>query len=177
MKKPSILQLCLMAMMIALVFVANYVRIPFFSSYLHIANAVCVLAGFLFGGVQGALIAGLGSALFDLSFPAFVSEAPITFINKGLMVLVASLVYNKIKGEKALYIGSFAGAFTYVALYLVKSYIQKRFIAPVPLETLGAVLLQKLSASSINAVFAGICAPLFYKAVNAALQKSKIKLK
>lgn len=174
MKKSSALILSLMAMMTALVFIANYIRIPFFSSYLHVANAVCIMAGFLFGGVRGAVIAGLGSALFDLSYPAFAAEAPITFITKGTMVLVASLFVKTKKTPFTLYTASVVGAFCYVALYILKSYIQKRFIAPIPIETLAPVLLQKLGASSINAVFAAICAPVLYKGARLALDKAKI---
>ncbi len=51
--------------MSAVVFVSNYLSIPVASSRVHMANAVCLLAGMLFGGLQGGLAAGLGSALFD----------------------------------------------------------------------------------------------------------------
>lgn len=176
MKKNKVLTLSFMSMMTALVFVANYIRIPFFSSYLHVANAVCIMAGFLFGGIKGGIVAGLGSALFDLSYPAFAAEAPITFINKGLMVLVAGLIVKKQKSPLRLYIASFLGAFCYVALYMLKSYIQKRFIAPIPLETLAPVLLQKLGASLINALFAAICAPILYKGAKLSLDKAGIAL-
>ena len=59
-KKTEAANLAFMGMMIALVFVSNYISIPTGYSRLHAANAVCLLAGMLFGGVRGGIIAGLG---------------------------------------------------------------------------------------------------------------------
>ena len=75
-KKTEAANLAFMGMMIALVFVSNYISIPTGYSRLHAANAVCLLAGMLFGGVRGGIIAGLGSAIFDLTFPAYAAGAP-----------------------------------------------------------------------------------------------------
>lgn len=173
MKQNRIYSLSFMALMTALVFVSNYISVPFFSSRLHVANAGCLLAALLFGGKKGFLIAGLGSALFDLTFPAFVAEAPITFLNKGLMALICGLIfYGETKSSLKLYLASLAAALGYVALYILKSYIQKRFIAPIPLETIAPMLLQKLSAASINAAFAVIVAPLLFRATHLGLSKA-----
>ena len=77
-KKTAAANLAFMGMMTALVFVSNYISIPTGYSRLHAANAVCLLAGMLFGGVRGEIIAGLGSAIFDLTFPAYAPEFWIT---------------------------------------------------------------------------------------------------
>lgn len=163
-------------MMIAVVFVSNYLSIPTAFSRLHVANAVCLLAGMLFGGVRGALIAGLGSALFDITFPAYVAEAWITFINKAAMALVCGIIVNDSKNTWNRHlvnvIGAISGAVLYMALYLFKSYIQVRWVAPLPPETIPTALLGKLSSSSINALFAVIVAPLLYTAIYPALKKA-----
>lgn len=163
-------------LMIALVFVANYISIPTAFSRLHVANAVCLLAGMLFGGPMGGLIAGLGSALFDLSFPAYVAESWITFINKGAMALVCGIIVNdtnnRMKRPLVLVIGAVSGAALYVALYLFKSYAQMRWVTPLPPNTIPAAMLGKLSSSAINGLFASVAAPLIYLALYPALEKA-----
>lgn len=163
-------------MMTALVFVSNYLSIPTAFSRLHVANAVCMLAGMLFGGVRGGIIAGLGSALFDLTFPAYVAESWITFINKGAMALACGLIVNDKQNTFSrpvlAVIGSMTGAVLYITLYLLKSYIQIRWVTPVPAETVAPALVGKLSSSAINGLFAVIVAPLLYGALYPALNKA-----
>ena len=163
-KRSTIYHIAFVGVMAALVFVSNYISVPVASSRLHVANAVCLLAGMLFGGVKGGLAAAIGSALFDLTFPAYVAEAWITFINKGAMALVAGLIVRSVPepSRLRLILGGAAGAALYIALYLLKSYFQIRYVTPVPVETIGPLLLEKLAASSVNGIFAVIVAPLLY---------------
>lgn len=168
--------LVLAAMMTALVMVSNYVSIPTAFSRLHVANAVCILAGMMFGGLRGGVIAGLGSALFDLTYPAYAAEAWITFLTKGTMALVAGLFVNspriRLANRLKLIIGAALGAIAYIALYLGKSYLQLRYVSAVPVDTIAPALLGKLSSSLINGLFAVIVAPLLYAALMPALRKS-----
>lgn len=172
--KVTTKSLALAGVMTALVMVSNYISIPTAFSRLHVANAVCMLAGMMFGGLRGGIIAGLGSALFDLTFPAYAPEAWVTFLTKGLMTLVAGSFVNRVKNARvkmpALLIGCFLGVVTYVILYLGKSYIQMRWVVPVPDETILPALLGKLSSSAINGLFAIIVAPLLYTALMPGLK-------
>lgn len=173
-KTSATLQMVLAAMMVALVMVSNYISIPTAFSRLHVANAVCVLAGFLFGGVRGGIIAGLGSALFDLTFPAYAAESWITFLTKGTMALVSGLVLHKSKKitKPVLRLGlaALAGVVCYIFLYLTKSYLQLRFVSQVPVDTIPVALSGKLVSSAINGLFAVIVAPLLYLALVPALK-------
>ena len=54
-------RLCFIGLMAAIVFVVNYLRIPFMGTQLHMTNALCVLCGLLFGPSAGFLAAGIGS--------------------------------------------------------------------------------------------------------------------
>lgn len=163
-------------MMVALVMVSNYISIPTAFSRLHIANAICMLAGMLFGGLRGAVIAGLGSALYDLTFPAYAAEAWITFLTKGVMALVCGSIVNskglRLRQMYRLVLGSASGALIYIALYMLKSYLQMRFITAVPVDTIPASMLGKLTSSIINGLFAVIVAPILYTALIPALRKS-----
>ena len=93
----KILRLSVCAMMTAIVFVGNFLRITIPISLggvtsFTLANIFCALSGILLGPLGGFIAAGLGSGLYDLTNPAFVMEAPITFITKGMYGLVAGLV-------------------------------------------------------------------------------------
>lgn len=173
---PAVLDLALAGMMIAVVMVSNYISIPTAYSRLHVANAVCLLAGMLFGGVKGGIIAGLGSAMFDLTFPAYVAEAWITFINKGAMALACGLIVhdrnNRLSRHTVTLMGAVTGAVLYLALYMLKSYIQMRWVTPVPADVVPVALVEKLGSSAINGLFAVIVAPLLYAALYPALTKA-----
>ena len=168
--------MALAGMMVAVVMVSNYISIPTAFSRLHVANAICLLAGMLFGGLQGGIIAGLGSALFDLTYPAYAAEAWITFLMKGTMALVCGVLVHTLwkrnRKKTTLVLSSVAGAVTYIALYILKNYLMLRFIRPVPVETIGLMLLSKLASSAINGLFAVIVAPMLFSALALALHRA-----
>lgn len=174
-KNQNIYTLAFMGVMSAVVFVSNYFSIPIASSRIHLGNVFCLLAGLLFGGIRGGLIAAVGSALFDLTFPAYAAESWITFINKGSMALLCGMIAHKetrIPGKIRVFIAALSGAVLYIALYIFKSYIQLAYVTCVPAETILPVLLQKLVASSINGLFAVMAAPALFTALSPALKKA-----
>lgn len=174
----STYMLAFIGMMASVVFISNFFSIPAFSSRLHIANAVCLLSGMLFGGVYGGLAAAIGSALYDIVGGWGMAEAVITFINKGLMALVCGIIVNDkrntCKQRTILLVGSIAGAMLYITLYLFKSYLQLTYFAAAPLasEAIAGNMLGKLQASAINGVFAVIVAPLLYAGVHPAMKEA-----
>ena len=91
-----LVKLCAAAMMTAVVFVGNFLRITMpvplggVTSF-TLANILCALSGILLGPWYGFLAAGLGSFFYDLT-GIWASEAPITLFTKGMYGLVAGLV-------------------------------------------------------------------------------------
>lgn len=175
-KRLSTIGLAFAGMMVAVVMVSNYISFPTAFSRLHVANAVCILAGMLFGGLYGGIIAGLGSALFDITFPAYAAESWVTFLTKGTMALVCGLIVTspriRLRRTAKLIVGSAAGAISYIGLYMFKSYIQMRWVTPVPVDTIPAALLGKLASSAVNGLFAVIAAPILYSALMPALKRA-----
>lgn len=175
-KTNQTLRLALAGMMVAVVLASNYISIPTAFSRLHVANAICLLAGMLFGGLQGGIIAGLGSALFDLTFPAYAAEAWITFLMKGTMALLCGLIvssaWGRRNGRRAFVTGSLVGAVTYIVLYILKNYIMLRWVRPVPVDTIAPALIGKLISSLINGLFAVIVAPILFAALLPALKRA-----
>ena len=172
-------KICFIGLMAAIVFVVNYFRIPFMGTQLHMTNALCVLCGLLFGPSAGFLAAGIGSGLYDI-VAGWGAECVITFINKGAIALVAGLIgYHAARrdnpgaaGHAKILTGSILGALTYVALYMLKTWIAGRFIDGLTADAITAKLLSKLPGSLMNAVFAFIVAPLLLGALKPALKKA-----
>ena len=172
-------RICFIGLMAAIVFVVNYLRIPFMGTQLHMTNALCVLCGLLFGPGAGFLAAGLGSGLYDI-VAGWGAECIITFINKGAIALVAGLIAygaaSKDVPGKAdhirIVVGSVIGALTYVALYMLKTFIFGVLIDGLTTDAVIAKMLTKLPGSMMNAIFAFIVAPILLGALRPALKKA-----
>ncbi|MBR3098624.1 MAG: ECF transporter S component [Clostridia bacterium] len=178
-KSKSVYWLTVTAVMAALAFVANYIRFPFLGSQITISNTVCQLCGLILGPSAGFLSAGLGNLLYDL-LTGYGIESLITFVSKGAIALVVALLTasfrKKVKLEKAehvrMVVACAVAALTYVALYMLKTFIFGLAVNGLTLDGTFAKMLSKLPASLINAVFATVVAPVFLRAVLPALRRT-----
>lgn len=170
----STFRIVFIAMMAAIVFVVTFFRFPLLGSKVHFANAMCLLSGLLLGPVGGGLAAGMGSAIYDFTAGYGIIEALITFVSKFAMAFICALIAGKAEEkEKARVVaGSVIGALSYVALYMLKTFVFQKFVYGYPMETVWATMLSKLPASLINAVFAMIVTPILYAAVLPVLKKA-----
>ena len=150
------------------------------NSSFHLGNILCALSGILLGPWLGGLAAGLGSFIYDLLNPAFISDAWITFLTKGAYGVAAGLVAwagHKHWGYGKALIATAAGAVTYAALYLAKSYFYSGLL--IQGLTPDAALLSvigKLPATTFNAAVALIFAPILAVAIKKALERSHLSL-
>lgn len=176
-KSMTAYDLAFVGVMAAIIYVVTLFRIPVGQSKIHLANAVCLLAGMLFGPVAGGLSAGIGSALYDALAGGYdIANVAITFVSKFAMAAVCGLMTGSLREKKdekteksswlndtgKIILACVVGALTYVALYMLKSWLFKVYVEPVPPETLPAVLIGKLIPSLINAAAAVVVAPLLY---------------
>ena len=78
------------ALIAALTCVATMIiKIPSpLKGYLNLGDCVVLLAGWTLSPVYGFFAAGIGSALADI-FSGYATYAPVTFVVKGLMALIA----------------------------------------------------------------------------------------
>lgn len=179
-KHNLIYKLVFVGVMAAMIYVATmFLRIeiptPTGPTNLKTGNILCLLAGMLFGGVLGGLSAGIGSMLFDLSNPAYVSSAPFTLVFFFLMGAVCGWISHS-RGKagenwKVNALGGFCGALTYWLLYIGKSVIVLMVAGssfwPAVLAT-----VPKMAASGFNALIAVVCATLIAKPLGLALRKA-----
>ena len=188
--RRKLLRLCAAAVMTAVVFAGNYLRVTMPISVggqtsFTLANILCALCGILLGPWWGFLSAGLGSAIYDLTFPAFVMEAPITFFTKGIYGLVAGLVLHLIcvrllKLDKTRYlpqvVSALCAALGYLAIYSVKNFFYNGMLIEgyVTAGQCWAIVIAKLPASLFNGAVAVIFAPILGVAIQKALHKAHL---
>ena len=164
-KKITIKEIARIGIMAATVYVASaFLQIPIPTAIdntrLHMGNVMCLLAGMLLGPLQGGLAAGIGSMFFDLTNPAYIASAPFTFAFKFVMAWICGkIISNNSAHLKQRYVfGGIAGAFSYVVLYLSKSFMEHRFILGLPMEAVMLTTTQKAVVSSVNAIVACLVA-------------------
>ena len=145
----------------------------------HLGNILCALSGILLGPWWGGLAAGLGSAIYDMFNPLYISECWMTFILKFVYGLAAGLIIRCGTAETWGYIrallATIAGAAAYAALYLAKSYFYSGLLLH-GLEPAAALVtvIGKLPATGFNMAVAIIIAPVLALAIRKALHKQHL---
>ncbi len=88
--KNRVEKMVIAAMMASLICVATMIiKIPSpLQGYINLGDCFVLLAGWVLSPLYGFLAAAVGSALADI-FAGYALYAPITFIIKGLMALIA----------------------------------------------------------------------------------------
>ena len=144
----------------------------------HLGNIMCALGGILLGPWYGALAAGLGSAIYDMMNPLYISEAWITFLTKAAYGLAAGLVircgkqpWTYVRASAA----TVAGALTYAVLYLAKTcFYSGMLLKGLPLEAAALTVVTKLPATTFNMVVAIVFAPMLAVSIRKALEKNRL---
>lgn len=178
-------QINLAAMLAALTAVGSALRITIpldiaGTTSFHLGNIMCALSGILLGPWLGGLAAGLGSALYDIMNPLYISECWITFLTKGAYGAAAGLVAFRGSREltyKKAILATLAGAVTYAILYLAKSYFYSGLLLKgLTPDAALLTVIGKLPATAFNAVVALIFAPLLAMSARAALKKNGLSV-
>ena len=190
-KHISTKKLVLGALMAALTVAGSALRVKVpldisgFSAF-HLGNIMCALSGILLGPWLGGAAAGLGSAIYDMLDPVYISECWLTFLMKGAYGLLAGLVawrkgspwtVDRKNSYTSALLASVTGALTYAALYLAKSYFYSgRLLKGLTHEAALLNVIAKLTPTAFNAGIAIVCAPLLAMAIGKALKQSHLTL-
>ena len=174
-EKVSTRRIVYVALLAALVYVATMISFPLFGSKVRLANPVSLLGSLLLGPAFGGLASAFGSFIYDIQ-TGYGFESIITFVSKFIMAWVAGTIAfsggHNADDHKRNILACTAGAWTYVALYMLKTYIFQRFVYGYPLDAVWATMLSKLPASAINAAAAMVIAPILYTALRPALKST-----
>ena len=182
---PSTRKIVFTALMAALTVAGSALRITIpvdiaGTTSFHLGNIMCALGGILLGPWYGALAAGLGSAIYDMMNPLYISEAWITFLTKAAYGLAAGLVIRC--GKKPwtyarATAATVTGAITYAALYLAKTcFYSGMLMKGLPLEAAALTVVTKLPATTFNAVVAIVFAPMLAVSIRKALEQNRLYL-
>lgn len=183
-QRISTRKIVLAALMAALTVVGSAIRVTIpvdigGNTAFHLGNIMCALSGLLLGPGLGAAAAGLGSAIYDMTNPAYISEAWLTFLMKGSYGLMAGLVAwagSKNWGYFKAILGSTVGAVTYGLLYLGKTFLKAMVVQGVAQEAALVATAAKLPATIFNAAVAVIFAPILGIAIKKALERNHLHL-
>ena len=157
--RQSFKKITLIALFASFTFVATSVKIDIplagGNTMVHLGNALCIVSGILLGPILGGLSAGIGSFLFDLFSPFFITSAPFSFVFKFILSSVSSLIYNCkiLKNSKILLkvlVASFVSSFLYIVLHLSKVFIYNFCFLKVPISVCMILIVKSLSVSIIN---------------------------
>lgn len=175
-KKMNAYTLAFIGVMAAIIYVVTMFRFPLLGSKVHFANAMCLLGGMLFGPLYGGLASGIGSALYDLTmYNEGIVNILITFVSKFAMAWVCGyIVWHHGERDENFFrsiVAAVIGALTYVALYMLKTFVFQRFVYAYPMDAVWATMLSKFIPSIINAAVAVVAAPILFKAVMPALRQ------
>lgn len=146
----------------------------------HLGNILCALSGILLGPWYGAAAAGIGSAIYDMLNPLYISEAWITFLTKGAYGLASGLVIlcgKKPWGYIRAVLATVAGALVYAALYLSKTFFYSGMLLKgLTAEAAALTVVTKLPATTFNAVIAILAAPVLAIAIRRSLEQNHLSL-
>ena len=184
-QKISTKRIAMAALMAALTIVGSAIRITMpidiaGTTSFHLGNIMCALSGILLGPWLGGLAAGLGTFLYDMTNPLYVTEAWITFLTKrayglfpGLVMLLWKGNWNLIKAG----IAAASGALAYAAMYLAKTYYWSgMFKQGLTAEAAMLTVISKIPATTFNAVVAIVFAPILAVSIRKALEKNHLSL-
>ncbi|MBE6824395.1 MAG: ECF transporter S component [Ruminococcaceae bacterium] len=122
--KTTTQKIIIASLLAALVCVATMlIKVPSpLKGYINLGDCIVLLAGWILSPMYGFLAAGIGSALADL-FSGYVIYAPVTFVIKGLMALVAyfgfKLAHKKIPQLPSRIVSSVLAEILMIAGYFV----------------------------------------------------------
>ena len=144
MRDNKVLKLTISAMFASLVCVATMIiQIPTITKgYINIGDAIVLLSGWLLGPVWGALSSAVGSCMADI-FAGYPVYAIATFFIKGIVSLIAYLIYRNKNFLLAVISSVVAELFMAISYFLFECIILGQGIAAIagliPNFTQGAV--------------------------------------
>lgn len=175
-KRKALYRIIIVGLMAALCYAGNYLQIKIpngiLISRIHLGNSMCLLAGLLFGGLNGGFASGIGSGLYDLFDPVYIVSAPYTFISKFAMGMMAGLLRTK-NEKKRVTLAAIAGQLVYIVLYLLKTYVSIIILGGTAEAAWTAVGTNAIT-SAVNAVLSVIIAVPLYFMLRNALKRTRI---
>ena len=166
MKNDNTRELVELSLYAALIIVTvQFIRIPFGPQFVHLGNALVVIAILIFGARKGALVATVALGLFDI-FNGYAAEVWITILESLIVCLVLYLVFEKLlkSNDKIVnvIIAGVIAALTKIILNFLKYTIINTIVASLPLKAAMLASVIKIGGTFGTSVVTIIAVPLLY---------------
>lgn len=166
MKREELRRLIEVSLFAALILVSvQFLRIQVGPQFIHLGNALVVVAVLIFGSGFGALAATLGLGLFDI-FNGYAAEVWITILESLIVCYVLHLVYEKAmkSNDKSSYIFAVGliAAVTKIILNLFKYTLINSLVGGLTLFPAIAGALTKIAGTFGTSVVTVIAVPILY---------------
>ena len=175
MKSDKTRELVELSLYAALIIVSvQFIRIPFGPQFVHLGNALVVIAVLIFGARKGALVATVGLGLFDIF--GYAAEVWITILESLIVCYVLYLVFEKLlkSNDKMVYIiiAGVIAAVTKIILNFVKYTIINTVVASLPLKAAMLASVVKIGGTFGTSVVTIIAVPLLYPVFKRILRRN-----
>ncbi|MBP2622201.1 ECF transporter S component [Streptococcus panodentis] len=162
----------------ALIFVSiQFFRIPLGAQFVHLGNALVVIAFLLFGLYQGFLAAAVGLAVFDL-LNGYAAEIPVILLEAAAVGLVVYLVYDRLFQEKdqplQILTVAVGAALIKILLNLVRYALINILAANLPLDQALLASIDKIAGTFGSAAVTVIAVPILYPILKRGLQTFRL---
>ncbi|MTB63836.1 hypothetical protein GGG87_02255 [Streptococcus sp. zg-86] len=143
----------------------QFLRIPLGSQFVHLGNALVVIAVLLYGSKIGALVATIGLGLFDM-LNGYAAVAWVTILESLIVCFVLHLVFEKIMHSNdathhIILVGVVA-AMTKIVSNLVKYTLINSVIGGLQLQVAIGGAVVKISGTIGTALVTVVAVPLLY---------------
>ena len=158
--RQSLYRIVLIGLFSSLVFVTTSIKfvIPIPGGYTmaHLGHVSCLLAGMLLPSTYGAISAALGSSLFDLFSPLFLTSTPFTFLFKFILAFTCGKIYRIKKVGMSfklrVVLASLVSSLIYLVLHILKLIVYNFYFLNVELYAVGILVLKSVAVSLLKDV-------------------------
>ena len=160
MKNRKLNKLVISALFCAIICAATFVvqiPSPATGGYVNLGDCFVLTAGIFLGG-GGVLAAGLGSALADL-LAGYAQYAPVTFVIKALMALVAFAIYKALS-KKSKIGGIILGGISAEALMVLGYFAYEAVILKYGMAAAGSIVPNVIQGVVGIAAATAVCTAL-----------------
>ncbi|HHK1196247.1 TPA: ECF transporter S component, partial [Streptococcus pyogenes] len=167
-----------LSMYAALIFISVQVlRVPVGMQFIHLGNALVVIAVLIYGSKKGALVASLGLGIFDV-LNGYASVVWITILESLAICLILHLVYERAmqssKKPKAIITITVIAALSKLTINLIKYLLLAYIGTQLPLSVSFWVALGKIGGSFGTSFVTLVAVPLLYPVIKNLKEKVTI---
>lgn len=118
-ERLNVKRLTVTALFTAVIFVATaFIKFPISLGYVHLGDAFIFLGSFILPPLYSVIASIIGSVLADL-MAGYVIYAPVTLLAKGLMAVIASMLFYKNTNVVRFMFGTILSSISMVLIYFI----------------------------------------------------------